>query len=234
VAHRFSDELRAEAASLWQAQLDHPFVQGIADGSLPLDQFRFWVRQDYVFLIDYCRVFAFGAARAPDFNTLTRFADLLGATAHGEMELHRACAAEFAISATELEATEAADATQGYTDFLVRTAATDSFAVLTAALLPCMWAFSDIGVALAERPRPSDPRYAKWIDMYSDREFASLATWCRELVDSLAADVGEGVREQMRGAFLTSVRYELAFWDMAWRGNGIVAAATRQAGVASR
>jgi len=46
VALRFSDELRADADALWQAQLDHPFVRGIADGSLPLDRFRFWVRQD--------------------------------------------------------------------------------------------------------------------------------------------------------------------------------------------
>jgi len=220
VTGRFTDELRSEADPQWQAQLNHPFVRGIADGSLPLDKFRFWVRQDYLFLIEYCRVFAFGSARARDFETLTKFADLLNATAHGEMELHRAYAAEFGIDVAELEAETSAPATRAYTDFLVRVAATGQFEELAAALLPCMWAFSDIGAALSKRETPKDARYARWIEMYSDPDFAGLAQWCRELVDRLARDAGVATREQMRSAFLASVECELAFWDMAWLGGG--------------
>ena len=58
---RFTKELRVDADPIWQAQLAHPFVRGIGDGSLPLEKLDFWVRQDYLFLIDYCRVFALGA-----------------------------------------------------------------------------------------------------------------------------------------------------------------------------
>lgn len=213
---RFTDELRAAADSIWQAQIEHPFVRGIGDGSLPLNRFRFWVQQDYVFLVEYCRVFAFGAARAPDLETLTKFADLLHATAHGEMELHRAYAREFGIEPAELEAEAPAPATRAYTDFLARVAATGDFAELAAALLPCMWAFSDIGLALKGEDAPADPRYARWIETYADPEFAALAAWCRDLVDDLAAQAGPVTRTRMREAFLTSVRYELAFWEMAW------------------
>jgi len=216
---RFTDELRTAADSGWQAQIDHPFVRGIGDGSLSLDRFRFWIRQDYLFLIEYCRVFAFGAARAPDLQTLTKFADLLDATAHGEMELHRAYAREFGIEPSELEAETAAPATRAYTDFLVRVAATGEFAEMAAALLPCMWAFSDIGMALKARGAPADPRYARWIEMYADPEFAALADWCRRLVDDLAEQAGPGARARMREAFLTSVKHELAFWEMAWTGH---------------
>ena len=215
---RFTDQLRAEADPMWQAQLDHPFVRGIGDGSLPLDRFRVWLRQDYLFLIQYCRVFAFGAARAPDFATLTKFADLLHATARGEMELHRAYAAEFGLETTELESEALAEATRAYTDFLVRVAATGEFEELAAALLPCMWAFSDIGMALSARQTPEDPRYARWIEMYGDPDFAALANWCRDLVDRLASDASGDTRGRMRQAFLTSVECELAFWDMAWDG----------------
>jgi thiaminase (transcriptional activator TenA) len=38
-----------------------------------------------------------------------------------------------------------APVTQAYTDFLIRTAATQDFAELAAALLPCMCAFSELG-----------------------------------------------------------------------------------------
>lgn len=88
VGVRFSARLRELAGPIWQAQLDHPFVRGIGDGSLDLERFKYWIRQDYLFLIDYCRLFGLAAARAPDLETLARFADLLQATARSEMDLH--------------------------------------------------------------------------------------------------------------------------------------------------
>jgi thiaminase/transcriptional activator TenA len=210
----FSAELRAAADPIWQAQHEHPFVRGIGDGTLDLDRFKRWVRQDYLFLVEYCRLFGLAAARSPDLDTLRRFAELLQATAVTEMDLHRSYAAEFGITPGELAEEEMAGVTRAYTDFLLRTAATGDFAELAAALLPCMWGFSEIGLRLAERGRPADRRYAAWIDSYAAPEFTELAAWCRELVDRLAGDAGPGPRERMRRAFLTSSRYELAFWDV--------------------
>ncbi|HSE95482.1 MAG TPA: thiaminase II [Methylomirabilota bacterium] len=209
--------LRAEADPVWQAQLDHPFVRGIGDGTLDLDRFTHWVRQDYLFLIEYCRLFGLAAARAPDLPTLVRFADLLQATARTEMDLHRAYAREMGISEGELAAERMAPTTRAYTDFLLRVAATGDFAELAAALLPCMWGFAEIGQALRARGLPVSPHYAKWILMYADPEFAALAGWCRELVDRLGAGADATGRRRMTDAFLTSSRYEYLFWDMAWR-----------------
>ncbi len=210
----FSAELRAAADPIWRAQHDHPFVRGIGDGTVDVERFKRWVRQDYLFLIEYCRLFGLAAARAPDLATLRRFAELLQATAVTEMDLHRSHAAELGIAAEALEAEEKAPITRAYTDFLLRTALTGDFAELTAALLPCMWGFNEIGLRLAERGRPADRRCAAWIDAYADPEFTRLAAWCRELVDRLGEEAGPAVRERMREAFLASSRYELAFWDV--------------------
>ena len=209
--------LRAEADPVWRAQLDHPFVRGIGDGTLSLDRFIHWVRQDYLFLIEYCRLFGLAAARAPDLATLVRFADLLQATARTEMDFHRAYAREMGISEGELAAERMAPTTRAYTDFLLRVAATGDFAELAAALLPCMWGFSEIGQVLQARGLPAEPRYAKWILMYADAEFAALACWCRQLVDRLGTGADATARRRMADAFLTSSRWEYLFWDMAWR-----------------
>jgi thiaminase/transcriptional activator TenA len=210
----FSAELRETAGAIWQAQHDHPFVRGIGDGTVDIARFERWVRQDYRFLVEYCRLIALAAARSPDLPTLRRFAELLQATAVTEMDLHRAYAAGFGISAGELESEEMAPVTRAYTDFLLRTAATGDFAELAAALLPCMWGFNEIGVRLAEGERPADERLAAWIDAYADPAFTALAGWCRDLVDRLAEDAGPAARERMRHAFVVSSRYELAFWDV--------------------
>jgi thiaminase/transcriptional activator TenA len=217
MAERFSDRLYRVAQRVWEAQHDHPFVRGIGEGTLDIARFKFWVRQDYLFLIDYARLLALAVARAPDLPTMRRFADLVQGTLNVEMDLHRSYAAEFGISLRDLETEEKAPTTQGYTDFLLRVAALGDFAELLAALLPCMWGFSDIGQRLARSPRPAEERYGRWIDMYSSAEFADLADWCRGLVDDIAAGLPEGALRRMEDAFLTSSRYELLFWEMAWR-----------------
>jgi thiaminase (transcriptional activator TenA) len=214
---RFSDRLRRSAASIWEAQHQHPFVRGIGDGKLDLEKFKFWLRQDYVFLLEYSRLLGLAAARSPDVETMTRFAGLLAETLETEMSLHRAYADEFGISHEELEREQFAPATRAYTDFLLRVAATGDFAELAAALLPCMWSFSEIGQRLATQPPPADKRYAHWIAMYSSKEFAEWAGWCRDMVDNVATGLPERDLQKMEAAFLTSSRYEWQFWEMAWK-----------------
>jgi thiaminase/transcriptional activator TenA len=217
MTERFTDRLRRAAAPIWDAQLSHPFVRGIADATLPLDRFQFWLRQDYVFLIEYARVVALASARSPDLRSMTRFAGLLHQTLNTEMSLHRAYAAEFGISLAELEQETPAPTTRAYTDFLLRHAAASDYAELLAALVPCMWGFSEIGRCLARLPAPADPRYAKWIAMYSSPEFAELAYWCRELLDEVAVGLPEPTLRKLQEIFLTSSRYEWQFWEMAWK-----------------
>ena len=187
----------------------------LGDGTLDVEKFKFWVRQDYLFLIDYARLLAMAIVKAPELPTMRRFADLVQSTLGIEMELHRTYAAELGISSQELESETKSPTTQAYTDFLLRAAAGE-YPVLLAALLPCMWGFSEIGLRLAQGPRPADERYTKWVDMYAAQDFAELANWCRGLVDNRAEGQPEATLRQMEEAFLTSSRYELAFWEMAW------------------
>jgi len=217
MAERFTDRLHQKASGIWKAQQQHPFVRGIGDGTLDVEKFKYWLRQDYLFLVEYARLLSLAAARSPDLETMTRFGALLQETLATEMGLHRAYAAEFGIDRRELEQESPALTTRAYTDFLLRTASLGNFAELVAALLPCMWGFSEIGQRLAAQARPGNASYEKWIAMYSSREFAELAEWCRELLDRLAARLPERDLQRLETAFLTSSRCEWQFWEMAWR-----------------
>jgi thiaminase/transcriptional activator TenA len=213
----FSVELHAAAADVWEAQHAHPFVRGIGDGSLPEERFRFYIRQDYLFLIDYGRLLALAATRAPQLEWMRRFAVLAHEVLETEMDLHRQLAAGWGVSAAALEAERPAPATAGYCDFLLRTAALGDFAELVAALLPCMWGYAEIGERLATAGPPAHTGYAEWIATYASPEFAGLAAWCRELTDAAAAAVAGDGRTRMHAAFRASSEHELAFWDAAWR-----------------
>jgi thiaminase/transcriptional activator TenA len=216
----FTDDLHDDAEEIWTAILAHPMVERLGEGTLDEEPFRYWVRQDYVYLIEYARVFALGATKAPALEHMGTFAELLESTINTEMDLHRSYAAEFGISEGDLEATDPSPTTRAYTDFLVRTAAVGDFGDLVAALLPCMWGFNEAGKRLAADGLPDHAGYADWIEMYSGEEFTELTEWCMDLMDEVAADAPAEDRERYRELFLTSARYEYRFWDAAWRREG--------------
>jgi thiaminase (transcriptional activator TenA) len=211
-----SAELRAASAEVWEAQHAHPFVRGIGDGTLDEARFRFYVRQDYRFLVDYGRLLALGAARAPRVEQMRRFAALAQGVLETEMTLHVGFAQRWGVSAEELEAEPPAPATRGYCDFLLRTAALGDFAELCAALLPCMWGYAEIGSRLAAQGMPSHAGYAAWIATYADPEFQELAAWARELTDAAGVDASADVVGRMHEAFRVSSQLELGFWEAAW------------------
>jgi thiaminase/transcriptional activator TenA len=215
---RFSDTLQGESIDLWRRIHAHPFVRGLGDGSLPLAAFRFYMVQDYVFLVAFCRVLALGAAKADDLDTMTRFAGLLHETLATEMSLHRAYAARFGISEAELEAAEPSPTTHAYTAHLQHVAHAGTLGELAAALLPCQWGYAEIGQTLdRDAPRPLHELYGDWIAAYASPEFGALAEWLRGLVDRLGAAAGADERVRMARQFLLSSRHELAFWEAAWQ-----------------
>src|SRR6266508_1493965 len=130
------------------------------------------------------RLFALAAARAPDAATLGRLVDLAHSTLHEELSLHRSYAARFGLTETALERTAKSRACAAYTDFLLRTAALASFAEMVAALLPCMWGYSE------------------------------LAGWCADLLDQAAEGLGRVHLEACERVFGTALEHELAFWDV--------------------
>jgi hypothetical protein len=83
-----STELHALGEPLLEVQLAHPFLRGIADGTLDPAVFRAWLEQDHLFLLGYTRVFSRLAWRAPA-EHLGELVALANSTFHDELGLHR-------------------------------------------------------------------------------------------------------------------------------------------------
>src|SRR5881409_2619681 len=85
---KFSQHLRSLAQPMWSAQLTHPFVVGLGNGTLPERKFKYYILQDGRFLGDLARVFALAAKKPPDADSALRFATLVGETLIVERSLH--------------------------------------------------------------------------------------------------------------------------------------------------
>ncbi|GIO26567.1 thiaminase II [Ornithinibacillus bavariensis] len=212
----FTDRLYANVQPIWEKNHNHPFVQGIGKGTLERDKFVHYLKQDYVYLIDYAKLFSVGVLKAQDLETMGRFAQVLHDTLHVEMELHRQFAAEFGISSEELEATRPTPVNIAYTNYMLNVAQNGSLAEVVACLLPCAWDYWEIGKLLSRQysDRLSLHPYAKWIETYNSDTFADGAKWLIELMDELAAGKPERELAVLEKHFQMTSKYEYLFWEM--------------------
>ena len=72
-----SAQLWSDNADLAAEVLAHPFVRGLADGTLPAASFAVYVGQDAFFLQAFARAYAAALTRSPDTTTLLALADLI-------------------------------------------------------------------------------------------------------------------------------------------------------------
>jgi len=214
----FTDELLKAARPLWDAQLAHPFVAGIGAGSLEIARFKRWVRQDYLYLKEYARLFAWAVAKADRLESMGWYANVLHLTLNTEMALHRTYAERFGITAQDLETQPMWPTNRAYTDFLIRTAADGEMLDLLAALLPCAWGYVYVARHLAKNRPPADQRYADWIAQYVSSDFVQAAEWLKGELNRLIKGGTQDRRRRVMDLFLLSSRYEWLFWEMCWKG----------------
>ncbi|ORY06439.1 heme oxygenase-like protein [Basidiobolus meristosporus CBS 931.73] len=50
------DHLLSKYSKQWQAATEHPFLNGVADGTITDRQFNAWLQQDYLYAIDFAKM----------------------------------------------------------------------------------------------------------------------------------------------------------------------------------
>lgn len=213
---KFTEMLREKASSIWDANINHPFVQGIADGSLDLKCFRYYVLQDSYYLSHFARIQAIGASRATDLQTTARMAAHSQGTYQAELNLHEKFMKQLQVSPEEIENFNPAPTSYAYTSHLYRVAGSGSLGEIIAAILPCYWIYYDIGQKL-KGATPQEPIYQEWIAAYGGEWFAEMVLEQLNRLDELANHASEDEKKRLIDHFLISCQYELLFWEMAYK-----------------
>lgn len=211
----FTEVLREKANPIWEANLQHPFVQGIAKGDLSLECFKYYVLQDSYYLSHFARIQAMGAARAEDLYTTSRMAAHAQGTNDAELSLHETFIKQLQVSEEELEAFQPAPTAYHYTSHLYRVAESGSLGEIIAAILPCYWIYQEIGETF-KGATPQEPIYQEWIAAYGGEWFSQLVQEQINRLDQLAERASEEEKKKMTQHFLISCQYEYSFWEMAY------------------
>ncbi|TCJ20030.1 thiaminase II [Rubrobacter taiwanensis] len=215
---KFTDELRQKADPIYEAIFGHPFVRGIAGGSLSGEQLAHYVRQDFQYLTVFCQVYGLAISKSTRREDIEFFNEQIRFILDSENHPHRNFAAVSGHSMKELEqAATLTPTARNYTRHMLYAAHSGTLGELLCALYPCPLTYWEIGLRLKEEVRPDDSHpFREWIEFYADPVVGDI---CREFasrIDRLAADAGAAERARMEDHYLTSCRMEYMFWSMAY------------------
>ena len=214
-----TERLLAATEDIWAEYYTHPFVRGIADGTLDREKFRYYMIQDYLYLIDYAKVFAVGVSKAKDGEAMKLFAGYVHQILDGEMDIHRSYMARLGITLEEAEQTPVALDNLSYTSYMLRVAFEEGAGEVAAAILSCALSYEYIAKEILRTNPDAEqhPFYGEWVRGYAAPEYAEANRILVELTNRLTAEYSTRQLQHLIEIFVNCSRYELAFWDMAWQ-----------------
>lgn len=202
----------------WRRYTDHPFVRGMANGTLPEAAFRHYLAQDYLFLIHFARAYALAVYKADDLADMRAAAATVNALLDTEMSLHVQYCAGWGLSEAEMAAVPEDPACVAYTRYVLERGMAGDLLDLHAALAPCVVGYGVIGARIAADPatvRGEGNPYEAWIAMYSGDEYLDMVRGSVAQFDRLAARRGGDVRfDALSKTFAAATELEVGFWQM--------------------
>ena len=216
----FFERLKAEATVEWRDYTEHPFTNGMADGSLPEAAFRHYLVQDYLFLIEFARAYALSAYKSPTLADMREGAAGLSAILDVEMDLHVKLCAGWGLQPADLEHAPPAAEMLAYTRYVLDAGMRGDLLALKVALAPCVIGYAEIATRLIKRPHAcaeTNP-YRAWIAEYAGAPYQEVASKARAHLDRLADLYATPARvAELIAIFKEATRLEVGFWEMGWR-----------------
>lgn len=197
-----------EAEGIYQEILRLPFVRELSAGTLSMERFVFYIRQDSYYIENYSRVLAHIASRLPSIEWMESFLSFASCGILVENEMHESYAE---IRSTPVQPTPTCLLYCAYES----AQALGPVEVEAAAVLPCFWIYTLVGKEIHKKSSPDNP-FARWIETYADESFVRSTERAIEICDALAAQATEDVRRRMTEAFVMATKMEWMFWDSAY------------------
>jgi len=215
----FSRSLKERANKVWEDGYNHPFVQGVGQGTLDPEAFKFYLVQDYLYLLEYAKVYAAAVLKSDTEQLMAGFSRTQDYILNGEMDVHRGYMKQFGITEEEVANAKASLYNRCYTANMLQLGLTGGLAEILAAVFPCMWTYTDYGARLKKEftEQYENNPYKSWIDAYASEAMAESFAWFYDALDALVERMTPAQREKIADIFVSSVEFEYLFWDMAYK-----------------
>jgi len=215
---KFSEMICKEVDPILKAQYNHPFVKGLADGTLDIDLFRFYMIQDTLYIVEYARTIALAATLITDVEEVINMLETAKETFKIETMLKTEYFDKLNITMKEAMQADLTPTTKAYVDHLMRYTRHGNLAEAMAAILPCGWIYVEIGRVFTEGKKIEDNHpYKSWLKTYAVPELRDMVNWWFDILDRAVEGMPAHMTDHVKDIFMKSCRFEWMFWEMAWK-----------------
>ncbi|MBQ0152675.1 MAG: thiaminase II [Chryseobacterium sp.] len=199
------------AKPIYDKILELPFLKSLADGTLEIEKFQFYIKQDSIYLEHFGRVLAMIGAKSNHINHALAYIRFAENAIVVENALHESFFADYSIK----EKGNIRPICHHYVHYLKSLAGFEAVEITTAATLPCFWIYMKVGQHIIQHAKLENNPYTKWISTYASEDFEKDVNQALAICNSLAEETTEEIRNKMTEAFLLAAHFEHEFWRAA-------------------
>ena len=212
---KFSEILYADAKDLWEEAAEKPFVIAMADGTLDPARFRFYMLQDYLYLLDYIDILKSIRTYTEDPSLQTFLDRIIGQTEQETYRVHVPNMKEAGVSEEEIRTAVRADVITAYVAYMREQLTESGLMAGLTALLQCSWVYAYIGekVSSAYGDQLQHSPYSSWFDAYTCPEYIEANQLWIDVLDREAAGISPEESARLCRIFRQCAVFEGQFWD---------------------
>ncbi|RLF83218.1 thiaminase II [Thermococci archaeon] len=210
---KISDALRQKADYIWQRILNHPFVIELYQGILPIEKFKFYVLQDYNYLVGLTRTLTIIASKS-NFDLMRKVLKLAQEEANTELANYERLLEELGLTIEDAIKEEPSPTNYAYMNFMNLTAFLGTPYEGLATIMPCFWSYMEIARHHEKLLKSNENSlYVNWAEVYLSKEYIELVEDLKELLNKAS----EAEFHRLESVFKRASKYEYMFWDMTYR-----------------
>lgn len=189
--------------------LNHPFNQGLADGSLSQSLFNAFIEKDKVYLISYANALTTIANRLKESHPLhaDKFHEFSKFVIETELDSYREYLTSSHPCFFKTAPLTQSEAMEAYIQHLQHATTRQSIPVAIAAVLPCVVVYRELGRCIPITP---EHRFYRWIETYSEAQFLKMTEWMTGIFN-VHSQVSQ--HDHIETSFVISLQHEINFWD---------------------
>ena len=216
-----ADEIKQYNIKYWNELVNHKFILEMAADSLPTEKFASYLRQDHIFLKEFCAFLLTAKQKSSDQKLKMCFESLYHSTIDSEMQMQKELLLTLGISNIDnISSTAMAPATLNYISFLRQVSwSANNLGVIVSTIVPCPWSYLEIAQKLSKSDIKRDV-YCKWIQFYSSKESQQQIEELKSILSGLYNQADESTKRLMKEHFGAACKYEYDFWGIASNNTG--------------
>lgn len=200
----------------WNSYIQHEFIEQLGKGTLDKSCFQHYLKQDYLFLVNFSRVWGLAVYKSRNLLEIKQALHSLKAIVEVELDLHIRYCKQWHITESELTRLVGAKANIAYSDYVLDVGLKGDILDLHIVLAPCLIGYGMIANWITAQSwyNAENNPYTSWIDMYCGDEFQKAVQDEINWINDNLSNINAERFAQLKTIFKTATQLEAGFWQM--------------------